>query len=84
MTDDDFPAESARAGEQGTVAFTLLIDVRGLPERCEVTASSGFERLDRTACNLLVQRARFVPALDANGQPIRAPYKGRFTWVLAR
>ncbi len=83
VTNDDYPAEAQRAGEQGTVAFTLSIDNRGMPLRCEVTASSGSERLDRAACDLLTERARFVPALDADRRPMPATYSNRFRWVLS-
>jgi len=84
VTNDDYPVEAQRAGEQGTVAFTLFIDERGTPRRCEVTASSGSARLDQTACGLLIERARFVPALDADGRPVPATYSNRFRWVLSQ
>jgi TonB family protein len=84
VTNDDYPVEAQRAGEQGTVAFTLFIDERGTPRRCEVTASSGSARLDQTACGLLTERARFIPALDSDGRPVPSTYSNRFRWVLSQ
>nr|WP_247650741.1 energy transducer TonB [Sphingomonas sp. S2M10] len=84
VTNDDYPLEAQRAGEQGSVAFTLFIDEQGTPRRCQVTASSGSARLDQTACGLLIERARFVPALDADGRPVAAIYRNRFRWVLSQ
>ncbi|MHA6719482.1 energy transducer TonB [Sphingomonas sp. RS6] len=79
----DYPFESQIAREEGTVAFTLYVDDRGIPVRCQVTGSSGHQRLDQTACDLLLARARFIPALDADGKPIPAEFRNRFTWALA-
>jgi TonB family protein len=80
VTDDDYPPEALRRGEQGTVAFTLEVDPAGKPSACHVTQSSGHAVLDRAACTLLTQRARFVPARDAAGIAIPAKFRSRFTW----
>lgn len=56
-----YPALSRRLGEQGRVMLRVLVDVRGLPERIELRASSGFDRLDQTALDT-VKRWKFVPA----------------------
>lgn len=84
VTDDDYPVEAQRAGEEGTVAFTLFVDAAGIPQRCEVDATSGSERLDVAACALLKRRGRFIPALNAAGHPVPAIFRSRFTWQLAR
>jgi protein TonB len=71
-----------RAREEGTVAFTLDIDTRGCPTRCTITKSSGFATLDDATCPILMKRARFQPAVDANGVPITATWSNKFTWAL--
>lgn len=56
-----YPRISKRLGEQGEVILRVLVDPHGKPRRVELNASSGFERLDRAALDV-VQRWSFVPA----------------------
>ena len=47
-------------GEQGKVVLRVLIGTDGLPQKVEVSTSSGYDRLDRQAQDA-VMRWRFVP-----------------------
>jgi TonB family protein len=60
-----YPAESRRAGEEGTVRVRFEVLASGRVGRVTLAASSGFARLDEAARNG-VQGWRFEPA--ANGQ----------------
>jgi len=82
VTREDYPAEAKRANQQGTVYFTLDIDVCGRPSACRVTRSSGYAILDDATCPILMRRARFQPALDARGAPTTATWSNKFTWAL--
>ena len=62
-----YPAISKRMGEQGKVVLRVLIGTDGLPQKVEVSTSSGFDRLDRQAQDA-VMRWRFVPG-KRNGVP---------------
>lgn len=84
ITNDDYPASSINAEEQGTVALTVQVDAAGRVTSCSVTASSGSPALDRTTCRLYAQRARFTPARDGTGQPTASSYSDRVRWVLPR
>lgn len=55
-----YPAISKRMGEQGKVVLRVLIGTDGLPQKVEISKSSGFDRLDRQAQEA-VMRWRFVP-----------------------
>lgn len=55
-----YPFMSLRAGEQGRVLVKVFIGADGLPQKAEVKTSSGFERLDRTALDSVLQW-RYVP-----------------------
>lgn len=70
ITAADYPLESIRAREEGRVSVTLTIAPDGRVSDCAVSRSSGFSRLDSEACRLLVERARFEPALDSAGRPV--------------
>ena len=45
-----------------------------------VTQSSGHVELDYTACNEMQEKARFKPALDADGKPTAARFSTKVTF----
>ena len=78
----DYPVSALEAGLEGTVSITAVIGKDGRPESCSVTHSSGWTDLDRSACNQIMLRARFEPATDANGKPIKGKYSGKIRFVI--
>nr|WP_255554746.1 energy transducer TonB [Sphingomicrobium sp. B8] len=74
FTPDDYPTASLRAEEEGTVRAIVSVGTDGVPTACDVTQSSGYARLDATTCSIILERARFAPALDAEGQPVEGTY----------
>jgi TonB family protein len=78
-----YPKASFEHGEQGTVHYRVKIDRRGMASDCEVTQSSGFERLDVATCEMLMLRARFTPARDSRGKVTRSTYEGKVIWKIA-
>ena len=82
VTNDAYPAESAKNGEQGTTAFRLSIDLTGRVTACAITGSSGYDLLDIKACELMQANGRFSPALDKKGKPTTGSWASRFKWVL--
>ena len=80
----DYPLASRRNKEQGTVRFMLFIDPDGSISRCDVIGSSGFDQLDRHTCALVRARARFSPALDAQGRPTHDTHVTRMVWRLPK
>jgi TonB family protein len=71
----EYPKGSLANNEQGTVHYRVKIDRRGVPRQCEVTQSSGFDRLDLATCDLLMSRARF-----SRTQGRRSVYDGKVVW----
>lgn len=82
VTSNDYPTDAMRSETQGTTGFRLTIDPTGAVTACDVTLSSGSESLDSTACRLMRERGRFVPALDAKGKPTVGTWSSRFRWAL--
>jgi len=78
----DYPFQAIRENESGTTGFILMIDETGKLEDCMVEETSGIATLDAMACAVLVQRAKFTPALDTAGRPIRSVYVSRIHWKL--
>ncbi|MBO9623429.1 MAG: energy transducer TonB [Sphingomonas sp.] len=77
---DDYPTAALRHGTQGTVAFGVEVDRSGNLTRCFIVKSSGSPVLDSATCAIMRERARFAPAIDSAGQPVRSRYLSRVRW----
>lgn len=84
ITTEDYPSASIRNNEEGTVAIAVRVGADGRVSSCEVTGSSGYPALDAVTCRLYARRARFEPALDADGVAVAATYSDRVRWQLPR
>jgi protein TonB len=82
VTNDDYPSRAVRDEAEGTVRFRLTVGPDGRVANCTVTGSSGHTVLDDEVCRLLARRARFDPALDAQGKPTTGTWQSSFRWVL--
>lgn len=75
-----YPPRALAAGEQGSVRFRAEVDAKGNVMACKVTEGSGFERLDRETCDLVVNHARFKPTVDSEGKAREAVHEGIVNW----
>jgi protein TonB len=82
VTTVDYPTQSIRNGEEGRVAFTVQVGTNGRVTSCRVTGSSGYPALDEAACHFYAKRARFLPALAADGTPVAASRADSVRWQL--
>lgn len=82
VTNDDYPAAALRAGEQGVSMLRVIVSAKGQVTACNTYRSSGSDTLDNTACSLMARRARYTPALDADGQPTEDEFLMPFDWKL--
>ncbi|MDJ0979313.1 MAG: energy transducer TonB [Erythrobacter sp.] len=65
----------------GFVGYTLLVNAEGRATDCAVTRTSGDRALDVETCALLLRGARFKPATNGKGQPIKGRYASAVTWT---
>jgi protein TonB len=75
----DYPRDSRRRGEQGTVVLDVEVSADGHVESVAIVSSSGYPRLDEAAA-LAIREAQFTPALldgRAVGGTVRVPYRFR-------
>ncbi len=79
---EDYPATAVSDESEGRVAIRLKVDPKGRVSDCAVTISSGNPVLDDTACNLLVQRAVFDPAVDPKGKPTWGSVATQVVWKM--
>ena len=79
---DDYPLGMLNKGKQGLIYFRLTIGEDGKPLSCHIQQSTDPDGFDKTVCQLLMQRARFEPALDADGKPMKAYYLSSVRFVI--
>ena len=76
----DYPEQSLRNMEHGSVAVVLLINELGKVADCVVTATSGVAALDSQACAIIAERAKFLPAIGFDDKPTRDSFFQRVSW----
>lgn len=78
----DYPTDLLRDGAQGLVNFRLSVDEKGKVSGCHIQRSTRPEGFDRAVCDALTRRARFEPALDADGNPVNSYFIGSVNFVM--
>ena len=76
-----YPTISRRLGEQGTSELQLAIGKNGFITDCQITKSSGADRLDAAACDYVKLHWRYQPATH-NGVPIASGDSTDIVWNL--
>ena len=72
LTAKDYPTEALKLVRQGSAQYQLLVDEKGSVAGCDILASSGVPALDSTGCEVFKEKARFSPATDNQGKPVRS------------
>ena len=57
--------------------------INELGTECEITGSSGYQRLDDATCAMLMERAQFTPGRDERGHATRSTYDGKVVWKIS-
>jgi TonB family protein len=71
---EDYPFDALRRGQTGKGQYLLLVDEDGKVAGCQVLLATGVPVLDVMACLVIQSKARFTPALDRTGKPVRSTY----------
>lgn len=69
----DYPTRAVYAGEQGIMRMRVIVDTKGEVEECIILKATKTDSLESPACKAM-RDARFEPALDRDGQPMRSYY----------
>ena len=77
-----YPAGALKRGEQGRVAFRIVLETDGSLGTCDITESSGFARLDQETCEILLRYGRFQPVHNEEGRAVRKAQDGFMVWRL--
>ena len=78
----DYPAAARRNGDQGDVTVRLAIRGDGRVSGCQILASDASASLKSATCAILIQRARFVPATDADRPATDSAFIQHISWRL--
>jgi len=76
-----FPSDQGRRGLGGTTRVRLMVDQSGKPTSCHIQRGSAAESFNQAACRILMERGKFVPALDAAGQPMASYFVASFVFA---
>lgn len=82
VTMDDYPKAALNERREGEVNTRLTIGPEGRVRYCQVISSSGYKDLDNSACEMLLNRGDFNPAVDASGKPVEGIFVQRVVWKL--
>src|SRR5882672_947566 len=75
----DYPEQSLRLHETGSVTVTYVVSESGSVSECTVVQSSGNGRLDGAACAMVKKRWKYKPATE-NGKPVTIQYISTVTF----
>lgn len=72
FTDQDFPVDRIDYNKITASQALLMIDEAGNVVDCVTMQTSGSAAIDAVVCQAIEERAKFRPALDAQGRPVRS------------
>jgi TonB family protein len=82
FSDSDYPEIALGKDASGAVRLVMLVDETGRVADCTVTETSGVPVLDAQSCAVVTARAKFSPAIGADGKPTRDSVVTRISWKI--
>lgn len=79
----DYPETSRLRGESAVIHFRLTVSPEGGVSDCAIQRATKGDAFAKTSCDLIRKRARFEPALDADGKPVASFYVNAVRWMAA-
>lgn len=76
----DYPRETRDLRNGQSVAIDIRVGVDGMPTGCRVVRPSPDPQADRITCDLAMQRFRFKPAMDPDGNPVVSTFRWYQRW----
>ena len=76
----DYPRETRDLRNGQSVAIDIRVGVDGSPTGCRVVRSSPDPAADQITCELAMQRFRFKPAMDPDGDPVVSTFRWYQRW----
>lgn len=77
-----YPKDSIQRGEEGDVVFRMRTNRDGRVDSCQIVKSSGYARLDKATCDLILVGATAVPLENGQGMKVAGNRDGLVQWRL--
>lgn len=78
----DYPIKMIRERQAALVHFRLIVGDEGKVISCAVQSADGHRDLRELTCDLIKSRARFRPALNAAGKPVKSYWLSSVRWTV--
>lgn len=76
----DFPRDTRDLRKDDYVIIAITVSAEGKPTACRIHRPSKDAQANAITCTLALQRFRFKPATDAQGNPVASTYGWRQRW----
>lgn len=83
IVSNDYPLKMLNERQPSLVDFRLDVDETGMATSCHIQETTRAKEFDNAVCRSLMRRAKFSPAIDADGTPIRSYWKSRVRFQIA-
>jgi TonB family protein len=80
LRSSDYPSGALWNGENGLVRFRLDVEPDGSVSNCRILFRTNPDSFADLSCKLLRERAKFSPALDSGGKPVKSYYLSQIRW----
>ncbi|MHA6720845.1 energy transducer TonB [Sphingomonas sp. RS6] len=84
LTPDDYPDKASRDGYSGLLQFRLNVDADGNVSSCHILARTEPDLFATPTCRAMMRKAKFDPAIDANGNPVASYFVSSVLYNLVR
>jgi TonB family protein len=81
---EDYPKGAIHAGRSASVHFRVTVEQDGRVSKCSIQNATEGRDFARRTCSVISRRARFQPALDANGRPVSSFYANTVRWIMSK
>lgn len=78
----DYPVVAMREEREGVVRYEITVERDGSIAGCQASGPPGSADLESATCDALLANARFKPATDSAGAPVRSAFDGTLKWTL--
>ena len=76
----DYPRETRELRKDDYVIIAITVSAEGKPTACRIVRPSKDAQANAITCTLAMQRFRFKPATDVQGNPVASTYGWRQRW----
>lgn len=83
LTSNDYPTGALKRGQSGRLIVRLDVDATGKAQGCRVLYRVASDEFANLTCKLILKRAKFTPALDEFGKPIKSYYIRTINWLMS-